>query len=146
MKDSGKTNRELAPTPKPIPALGEIYFVNLPKQYIWISENGKKVRRLAREMCGPHRCLIVQSADATAKLAYTIIIPISSARETIEQSSWVEIPENAILGIHVRSFLKCEQIRSIDKRRVERYVGKLDDARTILVQKIVEFLCPSILD
>jgi mRNA-degrading endonuclease toxin of MazEF toxin-antitoxin module len=97
-------------------------------------------------MYGLHRCVILQSKDVTAELDFTLVIPISSARYKPEKTSWVEIPKNTIAGTPARSYLICEQIRAIDKRRIGKYVGKLSSAYLIEAQKILEFLCPSVLD
>jgi mRNA-degrading endonuclease toxin of MazEF toxin-antitoxin module len=97
-------------------------------------------------MCDPHRCLILQAADVTREMAFVIVIPISSAKEKEERASWVEIPSGSVSGIPDRSFLICEQVRCVDKRRLERYVGKLGPVYIILAQKLLDFLCPSMLD
>jgi mRNA interferase MazF len=144
LKDSSKIKRRLSikSRPKPVPVQGEIYFVDLPKQAIQIKN--KKVD--GREMYGPHRCLVLQSSDVTQQLDYIIVMPISSAKEKVERPSWMEIPAKTIPGIPVRSYVVCEQIRCIDKRRVKQYVGKLSQASMLLVQKIFESLCPSAVD
>jgi mRNA-degrading endonuclease toxin of MazEF toxin-antitoxin module len=130
-------------TSERIPSQGEIYYVDLPRQNIRL--NGRT--ELGREMCGPHRCLVLQSADTVREMAYAIVMPISSVREKPERESWVLITEEEVSGIPKSSYLVCEQIRCVDRRRIGRYVGALKPMSAIFVtaQKILDFLCPPVL-
>lgn len=126
------------------PEQGEIFLVDLPKQDIRI--NGKRIRGRGREIFGLHRCLVLQVARATERLPYTIIVPISSVREKSERHSWVKVLGGTIPKLPNDSYILCEQIRSVDKQRIEEYVGKLSNPLFVLVQKVLENLCPPFLD
>lgn len=128
-------------TPKQRIKQGDIYLVNLPKQKL---KGG--LRHGGREMCGPHRCLVLQDESITKKINQVIVIPISSAKEKAERHTWVRIPAGSTEGVPKHSYIMCEQIRSLDKRRLKGKVGESSIVYMIGVQKILDFMCPSVLD
>lgn len=88
---------------------GEIYYADLGQG-------------IGSEQGGIRPVLIVQNAIGNQHSPTTIILPITSARKKILP---VHIPINRSGGLRFHSVVLAEQIRTIDRRRLLGYVGKL---------------------
>ena len=90
------------------PSRGEVWLVNLdPTQ--------------GREQAGSRPALIV-SVDKFNHGAAELVIacPITSTAKGIPSHVQVDPPEG---GLSLRSFIKCEDVRSISKSRLQRRLG-----------------------
>jgi mRNA interferase MazF len=87
---------------------GEVWFVDL---------NPTK----GREQAGSRPCLIVSDNGLNHSSAdIVIVIPITSKAKGIPSHVEVSPPEG---GLQMRSFIKCEDIRSISTDRLIRVMG-----------------------
>ena len=86
------------------------------------------------EQAGIRPALVIQIDRANVSSPHTIIIPLTTRiRETILPSH-VKIPAG-IGGLTEDSILLCEQIRVIDKRRLVRRIGNIEeeDIRKVVI-------------
>ena len=86
------------------------------------------------EQAGIRPALIIQIDRANVSSPHTIIIPLTTRiRETILPSH-VKIPAK-VGGLTEDSILLCEQIRVIDKKRLVRRIGNVEEeySRKIVV-------------
>lgn len=86
------------------------------------------------EQAGIRPALVIQIDRANVSSPHTIIIPFTTRiRETILPSH-VKIP-GGVGGLTEDSILLCEQIRVIDKRRLVRRIGNIEeqDVRKVVV-------------
>jgi mRNA interferase MazF len=99
----------------PSPRRGQIWLVD------WSPGRGS-------EQLGRRPALIVQTDDANANPRYpnTIVITISTKGHRV--ASHVEVQPMPGNGLRELSYLKCEQILTISKERLERQLGVLDFA------------------
>ena len=116
---------------------GEVYKVSLPKQRI---ASTKKGAVWGHELFDYHPCVIWQSGSTIKEMATAIVIPLSSARDKPEWSSWIEVADGTIEGLKGRGFLMCEQIRCVDKRRIDKRVGKLSLLHMLAAEKVLDQL------
>lgn len=87
---------------------GEVWFVNL-----------DPIR--GREQAGSRPCLIVSDDGLNhGRADLVIVIPITSRAKGMPSHVEVNPPEG---GLQVRSFIKCEDIRSISTERLIRVMG-----------------------
>ena len=78
------------------------------------------------EQAGIRPVAVLQTDKANAVSPHTIIAPFTTKIRTAMLASHVLIQGGAG-GLHQDSVLLCEQIRVIDKRRIVRSLGHLDD-------------------
>jgi len=86
------------------------------------------------EQAGIRPALVIQIDRANVSSPHTIIVPFTTRiRETILPSH-VKIPAG-VGGLTEDSILLCEQIRVIDKRRLVRRIGNIEeeDLRKVVV-------------
>ena len=86
------------------------------------------------EQTGIRPALVIQIDRANVTSPHTIIIPLTTRiRETILPSH-VKIP-TGVGGLTEDSILLCEQIRVIDKRRLVRRIGNIEeeDIRKVVI-------------
>ena len=86
------------------------------------------------EQTGIRPALVIQIDRANVTSPHTIIIPLTTRiRETILPSH-VKIP-TGVGGLTEDSILLCEQIRVIDKRRLVRRIGNIEeeDLRKVVI-------------
>jgi len=79
------------------------------------------------EQAGIRPVLVLQIDRANAASPHTIIAPFTSRIRRILLPSHVYVPAETG-GLVQDSVLLCEQIRVIDKRRIVRVLGRLDDS------------------
>lgn len=87
---------------------------------------------IGSEQGGLRPVLIIQN-DVGNKYSPTTIIAIITTRTTkakLPTQHWLD----ASCGLPTRSMVECEQIRTIDKRRLKDYIGEIDQ----FDQKIVD--------
>ena len=104
---------------------GEIWFVDLD------SSKG-------REQAGRRPCLIVSDDSLNRSSAdLVIVIPITSKQKNIPSHVEMVPPEG---GLKLRSFIKCEDIRSITTNRLIKAMGKVDRATLDSVEERLRLL------
>ena len=90
---------------------GEIYFADL--------ESG-----VGSEQMGYRPVLIIQNDTGNKHSPTVIISAISSARKKDYLPTHINLPEEA--GVEEGSMVMLEQLRTLDKRRLDKFVGKVD--------------------
>lgn len=86
------------------------------------------------EQAGVRPVLVVQIDRANKVSPHTIIIPFTTKIREAILPSHTKIPKG-IGGLKEGSVLLCEQIRVIDKRRLIKKIGSLDEAYMSEVMK-----------
>ena len=84
---------------------GEVWFAQLDPT------TGSEIRK-------ERPCLVVQPPDMD-RLQTTIIVPMTSRG--------FPAPYRVATSFGTSSFLLCDHVRSIDRTRLRRYVGRIDD-------------------
>jgi mRNA interferase MazF len=79
---------------------------------------------IGREQAGTRPCLVV-SADGLnhSRAELAIVIPITSKEKGFPSHVEIEPPEG---GLTMRSFIKCEDIRSISTARLQQRLGTVN--------------------
>ena len=91
---------------------------------------------IGSEQGGVRPVLIIQN-DIGNKYSPTVIIAIITSRQTkanLPTHHWID----TYCGLKVKSMVECEQIRTIDKRRLEKYVGELDEIDMKFINKKIK--------
>ena len=81
---------------------------------------------IGTEQAGIRPVVILQIDQANAVIPHTIIAPFTSKIRRALLPSHVFVP-SGIGGLNQDSVILCEQIRAIDKSRIIRVIGHLDD-------------------
>lgn len=97
---------------------GEIYFADL--------EHG-----VGSEQMGYRPVLIIQNDTGNKHSPTVIIAAISSARKKDYLPTHINLPKEA--GVEEGSIIMLEQLRTLDKRRLDKFVGKVDDDTMSLI-------------
>jgi mRNA interferase MazF len=77
------------------------------------------------EQAGVRPALVIQIDKANVASPHTVIIPFTTRIRDVKLPSHVRIPAGSG-GLTEESILLCEQIRVIDKRRLVRKIGSLE--------------------
>ena len=93
---------------------GQIYYANLDPI-------------VGHEQAGRRPVLIVQNDTGNLFSPTTIVAALTTALPPKPYPTEVRISANTA-GLEQNSSIRLDQIRTIDKRRLERYVGQLDAA------------------
>lgn len=78
------------------------------------------------EQGGYRPCVIIQN-DIGNRYSPTVIVAIITSRHTkakLPTHTWVNSGEG---GLHCESMVECEQIRTIDKKRLKEYLGTVTE-------------------
>ena len=78
------------------------------------------------EQAGKRPALVIQIDRANTASPHTIIAPFTSKVRRSLLPSHVAIPAETA-GLKLESVLLCEQIRVVDRRRIVRVLGHLDE-------------------
>ena len=100
---------------------GEIYYADL-------------FDTVGSEESGIRPVLILQNDIGNRPSSTTIIAPITSRRQYSTQPTHVNIDTD---GLAKKSTVMLEQIRAIDKSRLDEYIGRLDKKTMGLVDKAI---------
>jgi mRNA interferase MazF len=93
---------------------------------------------VGREIQKPRACLIVQ-ADVLNRLSdITIIVPITSTVRFPLSPVHVLLASNGITGLAVTSVAVVDQIRAVDRARLVKRLGRVDDETTEQVDLAVK--------
>lgn len=82
---------------------------------------------IGTEQAGVRPVVVLQMDRANAASPHTIIAPFTTKIRRALLSSHVFVPAG-VGGLSQDSVLLCEQIRVIDKQRIIRILGRLDDS------------------
>ncbi len=82
---------------------------------------------IGTEQAGIRPAVIVQIDRANAVSPHTIIAPFTSKIRQVLLPSHVFVPAG-VGGLTLDSVILCEQVRVIDKSRIVKAIGHLDDA------------------
>lgn len=107
---------------------GDIYYVRIGEQGVGSEQKGDRY------------CVIIQNNIGNKYSPTVIVAFISSSIHKAKLPTHVEI-NNSNSGIPEPSIIMCEQIRTIDKSRLERMVGHLSEDKKHELNKA---LCISI--
>ncbi|MEO0869805.1 MAG: type II toxin-antitoxin system PemK/MazF family toxin [Cyanobacteria bacterium J06642_11] len=104
---------------------GEVWLVNL---------NPVK----GREQAGKRPCLVI-SVDLfnNGSADLVIALPITSKNKRIPFHVKVDPPEG---GLKIRSYVKCEDVRSISKERLDQRWGRVSQDILVLVEDRLKIL------
>jgi mRNA interferase MazF len=100
---------------------GDIYIVNLGEPF-------------GSEQGGVRPALVIQNNIGNQHSPTTMIVPITSQSKT-HLPVHVEIGRES--GLPKDSIALFEQIQTIDKRRIGRYIGRLDPSKIPLVDRAI---------
>lgn len=89
------------------------------------------------EQAGIRPVVILQIDRANAVSPHTIIAPFTSKIRRALLASHVFVP-SGVGGLTQDSVVLCEQIRVIDKSRIIRVIGHLDD---VYIEELAKALC-----
>jgi mRNA interferase MazF len=92
---------------------------------------------IGTEQAGIRPVVVIQINRANAVSPHTIIAPLTSKIRRALLPSHVFIP-SGIGGLNQDSVGLCEQIRVIDKSRIIRVIGHLDD---VYMEELAKALC-----
>jgi mRNA interferase MazF len=107
------------------PARGEVWFVSLDPT-------------LGREQAGRRPALVVSVNELNQSAAeLVVVLPITSREKRVR--SHVPVDEGEA-GLTVRSYVKCEDIRSISVRRLERRLGSVSSPTLTAVEDRLRIL------
>ena len=87
------------------------------------------------EQAGRRPSLVVQSNEANELDAYnlTIVLPISSGHA--DNDLHVRVEPSQMNGLGKSSFVKCEQILTVSKSRLDGYIGTLEPRHQKLIDQ-----------
>lgn len=80
-----------------------------------------------REQIGTKPAVIVQSDEEAAKLQTNIIIPLTSNLSASRFPYTILVNPSAQNGLATQSVLLVHQLRAIDKRRISKKLGSLEN-------------------
>ena len=95
------------------PKRGEIYLVTLDPT---VGHEIKKTRP----------ALVIQNNTSNEYLSTTIVAPITSALRLPLSPAHVLIVAGQLSGLDMASMALCDQIRTVDKRRLRKLLGRID--------------------
>jgi mRNA interferase MazF len=96
-------------------ARGDIYWVEIPYS----------AGTAGREQSGRRPSIVVQS-DSSANLSTVMIVPTTSNTNALRFPHTIEVKPSSANGLSQTSILLVFQLRAIDKRRVVRKIGTLE--------------------
>lgn len=69
---------------------------------------------------------------------FSIVVPVTTARRGL--SLHVEVEPTVESGLQVTSYVQCELIRSISRKRMIHRLGIIDSSRSLAVSEIIRTL------
>ncbi len=70
-------------------------------------------------------CVIIQNDIGNKYSPTTIVVPLTSQLKKINQPTHVIVEKINAIGLDKDSMAECEQLRTIDKRRIVQRAGKI---------------------
>ena len=109
---------------------GDVVRVDLPQP------TGKP----GREQFGERPAVIIQVGKATANLATVVVVPFTSNKKSLNFFGSVLVAATALNGLDCDSIALIQQLRTIDKNRIRRTVGKLSADDLSKIEAVVREL------
>ena len=81
--------------------------------------------RAGREQFGTRPAIVIQENAATANLSTVVVVPLTSNRSAERLDGSLLVHPSATNGLTTISVALTQQIRAIDKSRVEGVIGRL---------------------
>ena len=81
-----------------------------------------------REQYGARPAIIIQADHAIANLFTAVIVPLTSRLIASRFVGSFIISPSSTNGLDVESVVLTHQVRAIDKRRIEKVIGRISDA------------------
>lgn len=107
------------------PRRGELWFVNFNPG-------------IGHEQIGIRPALVISDDGFNKSLAdMVIVLPITSKDKKIPFHITLNPGET---GLKIKSFVKTEDIRSISKKRLQRYIGTVEEEKLIEITEILGIL------
>ena len=103
---------------------GEIYLFDLADSYINVQS-------------GLRPCLIIQNELGNIYSPTVIVVPITTKLKKTDLPVHV-ITENYFMGKKIMEIILCEQILTVPKSRIKKYLRTLDKATLREVEKAIE--------
>ncbi|MDP2799435.1 MAG: type II toxin-antitoxin system PemK/MazF family toxin [Deltaproteobacteria bacterium] len=107
---------------KDFPKRGEVWLVN------WNPARGS-------EQAGRRPALVIQNDIGNEKASTTIVAAISSSLKIFPMNVKIEPPEG---GLDSPSIVKTSQILTVDKKRLERRIGRLSKEKMEEVNEAIK--------
>jgi mRNA interferase MazF len=101
---------------------GEMYFADLSPT-------------VGSEQDGIRPVLILQNDRGNKYSPTTVVAAITSKQKKVLLPTQIMLP--AMRGLYIPSVVLCEQIRTIDKSRITRYIGTLDDITMMKIDRCI---------
>jgi mRNA interferase MazF len=107
--------------------IGDVYSVEIPQS------NG-------HEQAGTRPAVVVQDSEFTERLSTVLLVPLTSNQAALAFPGTFLIRPDAKKGLRLPSVVLGFQLRAIDKRRLGRRLGRLDDAHLRELQERIRAL------
>ncbi|NVM20783.1 MAG: type II toxin-antitoxin system PemK/MazF family toxin [Desulfobacterales bacterium] len=104
------------------PKRGEVWLVN------WNPARGS-------EQAGKRPALVIQNDIGNEKASTTIVAAISSSVKDYPMNVKIEPPEG---GLNLASIVKTSQILTVDKKRLEKRIGRLSKEKVEKVNQAIK--------
>jgi len=104
------------------PKRGEVWLVN------WNPARGS-------EQAGKRPALVIQNDIGNEKASTTIVAAISSSVKDYPMNVKIEPPEG---GLNLASIVKTSQILTVDKKRLEKRIGRLSKEKIEKVNQAIK--------
>lgn len=109
---------------------GDILVVNLPKNDFSVQSGIRPV-------------LVLQNNIGNKYSPTTIVVPLTSQIKKVNQPTHKVILKEDAIGLKVDSMVLCEQIITIDKRKIEEKIGQITND---IIMKSISKACSVSLD
>lgn len=96
--------------------------------------------RAGHEQFGTRPAIVIQETIATANLSTVVIVPLTSNQSARRLSGSLLIHPTATNGLTMISVALTQQIRAIDKSRVEAVIGTLSTSDMTAVDQALRHL------
>ena len=107
--------------------IGDLYSVQIPPSD-------------GHEQAGSRPAVIVQDIEFTNRLSTVVIVPLTSNQAALSFPGTFVVQPDAENGLRLLSVVLSFQLRAIDKRRLDRRLGRLGDAHIKELQERLKAL------
>lgn len=107
-------------------SIGDVWLVDFGEPY-----PGEPARHRPAVVIGP-------PGSFGPRFPYAIVVPMTTSARGL--SLHVEVEPSAATGLHDVSYVQCELIRSVSRRRMVTRLGEVDDVARAAITEIVRVL------
>jgi len=93
-----------------------------------------------REQFGTRPAIIVQRDADTANLSTVLLVPLTSRLSAARFPGSFTVPATGTNGLSVESVVLTHQFRAIDRRRIERVIGRLAHDQMAMLESEIRSL------